>query len=74
MVPKHNEGQTSPYYQPENSVATMKLRILQHLDLMRMPAESQHTDKCSRECHMMERNHTIEAIKHFISNVQAIGG
>lgn len=68
-----NLNSTSPYYQPEASVALFKLRLIQHLDLLRMPRpDGLHGQRCSQECHIAERNHTIETIKHFVSNVQAM--
>ena len=72
-MPEKETSKPSPYYQPESSVTLFKLRVIQHLEMMRMPAvKDSHDEKCHRDCHIMERNHTIEAIKHFISNVQGV--
>lgn len=70
---KKQSNSTSPYYQPESSVTLFKMRLVQHLELMRMPTVAgQHDPECSRECHLMERNHTIEAIKHFVTNIPSV--
>lgn len=58
----------SPYYQPESSVDLMKIRILRHLELMKMPTEaaSTHASVCSKDCHVIERNHTLESVRQYI--------
>lgn len=43
------------------------VKILKHLELLRVPIAQMHLGgKCSRDCHLLERNHTLDAIKHFI--------
>lgn len=71
-MPKKEPNLTSPYYQPESSVSLFKLRLIQHINLMRMPTVQDDHGKCSRECHIVERNHTLEAIKHFVTNVEGV--
>ncbi len=67
------ENKISPYYQSESSIALFKLRLIQHLDLLRMPMpHNSHEHECSRDCHIIERNHTLENIKHFLTNVEVV--
>lgn len=65
----------SPYYQPENSITLYKMRLVQHLRLLRMPtpqSQHKHTEGCSRDCHIIERNHTLDTIMHFVNNVEVV--
>ena len=67
-----NKEVKSQYYQPENSVALLKLRLLQHLELMRIPVQLEgHNNGCT-ECHGIERNQTLDAIKFFLTNVPSV--
>lgn len=62
----------SPYYQPDNSVASFKMRLEQHLEMMRMPISlPQHQHECSRDCHIIERNHILQVIKDFLKSVDS---
>lgn len=60
----------SPYFQPEQSVQVLKRKLIAHLDLLKMPVSlPTHGDECARNCHIIERNHTLEAIRHFVTTV-----
>lgn len=75
MEPAKKPNPASPYYQPESSVTVFKMRLIQHLEMLRMPTTKpghEHEQDCQRDCHIMERNHTIEVIKHFVSNVEGV--
>lgn len=59
----------SPFQNSNDPAVEILAKILKHLDLLRMPVLTHHmTKQCSRDCHIIERNHTIEAVKHFIEN------
>lgn len=67
------KGLVLSYYQPEISVAAFKLRLTQHLEMLRMPVMlPQHGKDCARDCHIIERNHTLESIKEFIQNIDSM--
>lgn len=60
----------SPYFQPELNVPLFKTRLLEHLHILEMPKPLEnHAHGCERECHIVERNHTIEVIRQFVEGV-----
>lgn len=64
----NKKGVPSPF-QMEDPAVEIIAKILKHLDLLRMPILRHHvTKECSRDCHIIERNHTLEAVEHFIEN------
>lgn len=69
VPPKKEEGVPSPFQPRQEPSRELLAKIVRHLDLLRMPVLSHHlSGKCSRDCHIIERNHTVDAIKHFIDN------
>lgn len=56
-------------FQRSNPESEVVAKILRHIELLKMPVLAQHlTGKCSRDCHIIERNHVLESVKHFIEN------
>lgn len=63
---REDGGVPSPFQFTGPQAETVQ-RILRHLELLRVPIHQLHLEgKCSRDCHLLERNHTVDAIKHFI--------
>lgn len=59
-------GVPSPFSGREPQADFIK-KILKHLDHLRVPILTHHLGgKCSRDCHLIERNHTVDAVKFFI--------
>lgn len=59
----------SIYYQPRMSVADFKVCLLKQLHLLEMPKAIDSTHQCERECHILERNHTIKVLQKFIEDL-----
>lgn len=69
MAPKKSKSTLSPY-QPRVTVSQFKKSLIEHLDLLTMPvADHPKTKVCTRDCHIIERNSTVAALKHFIKNM-----
>lgn len=67
--PKKQNSVVSPI-QMRVTVSQFKRELIQHLNLLTMPvAEHTRVNKCMRDCHIIERNQTVEALKHFIKNM-----
>lgn len=57
----------SLYFQPEMTLGMFKNNLLKHLSVLEMPkGTEEHGHECNRNCHMMERNHTIETIRQYV--------
>lgn len=66
---KASKGVLSPI-QMRVTVTQFKKALNEHLDLLIMPvADHPKVSKCTRDCHVIERNHTVAALKHFIKNM-----
>lgn len=69
MASKKAKGVVSPI-QMRVTVSQFKRAIIEHLDLLSMPvAEHARVKTCSKDCHVIERNATVAALKHFIKNM-----
>lgn len=63
------KGKRSPYYETSDPVALYKIAFRHQLELLRIPYQRRRSHKegaCSRECHIIERNHAIDVIEHLI--------
>lgn len=62
-----NKNTVSPFFQPGISAEAFKDSLLKHLDILSMPSSlDEHDHGCERDCHIMERNHTINTIRRFV--------
>lgn len=68
MVQKKPRLVKSPI-QMRQTVGQFKAILIEHLELLTMPvADHPKVKVCSRDCHVIERNSTVAALKHFIKN------
>lgn len=59
--------QPSPYFDASDPTAQFKAQLLSQLDMLLLPRPVRHTKGiCNRECHILERNHTVELVRTFI--------
>lgn len=59
----------SPYFDGRSGVEAIRNEIIAHLERLRIPLEvGEH--HCSKECHAIERNYTIDALKYFIESLE----
>ena len=64
---EHRNLQPSPYFGAEDPDAPFKARLLSHLEMLAIPRPRRvGKGECNRDCHIIERNHTLDLVKQFI--------
>lgn len=67
-MPPKKDAMPSPFFQPSSNLGAFKAHLLQHLELLRMPyLNPNHESPCDRDCHIIERNHTLEVLRELIN-------